>query len=53
MLSEEIFVSLESIFNWGKVVVDEPESHTFTKGNSALELPISRVYIFGDNGEKL
>ena len=53
MLSEEMFVPLDSIFDWGKVVVEEPETHTFTKGGSTVELTTSRVYVLGDNGEKL
>ena len=53
MLYEEIFVPLDSIFDWGMVVVEEPETHTFTKGGSTVELTTSRVYVLGDNGEKL
>ena len=43
MLSEEIFVLLDSIFDWGKVVVEEPETHTFTKGGFTVELTTFRV----------
>ena len=52
MLSEEIFVPLDSVFDCGKVVVDQPETHTFTKGGSTGEWTISRVYVLGNNGEK-
>ena len=53
MQSKEIFVPLDSVFDWGKVVVEEPETHTYTKGGSTVELTTSRVYVLGDNGEKL
>ena len=38
MISEEIFVPLDSVFDWGKVFFEEPETHTFTKGGSTVEL---------------
>ena len=45
MVPEEIFVPLDSVFDWGKVVVEEPETHTFTKGGPTVELNTSRVYV--------
>ena len=52
MISEEIFIPLDSFFDWGKVIVEEPETHTFTKGNSTVEWTTSKVYVLGENGEK-
>ena len=53
MVPEEIFGPIDSIFDWGKVVVEEPVTHTFTKGGSTIEVSTSKVYVLGDNGEKL
>ena len=53
MSNEEIFVSLDSNFDWSKVIVEEPETHKFTKGNSSVEWTTSKVYVLGDDGHKL
>ena len=50
MSTEEVFVPLDSVFDWGKVVVEEPD--TFTKGNFTVEWTTSKVYFLGENGEK-
>ena len=52
MSTEEVFVPLDSIFEWGKVIIEEPETHTFTKGNSAVEWTTSKVYFLDKNGEE-
>ena len=35
---------------WENVIVDEPTTHTFTKGNSDVEWITSKVYVEGENG---
>ena len=52
MLPEKIFVPLDSVFDWGKIIVEEPETHTFTKGNSTVEWTTSKVYFLDEDGEK-
>ena len=54
-LEEEIFVSLEDqrSFDWSAVVVEEPVTHSFTKGETTIEWTTSEVYLPGPNGEKL
>ena len=37
MSTEEVFAPIDSVFDCGKVIVEEPLTHTFTKGNSAVE----------------
>ena len=53
MVPEEISVPLDYIFDWGNFVVEEPETHMFNKGGSTVELTTSKVYVLGDNSEKL
>lgn len=53
MSEEEVFVALESNFDWRRVVVDEFETHAFTKGGSTIEWITSKVYVKGDNDKKL
>lgn len=51
--NEDVFVSLETDFDWSKVVVEEPISHSFTKGKRTIEWTTSDVYVPGPNGVKL
>lgn len=51
--NEDVFVSLETDFDWSKVVVEEPKSYSFTQGNNTIEWTTSDVYIPGPNGTKL
>ena len=50
--TEEVFVPLDSVFDWCKVIVEERETHTFTKGNSIVEWTTSKIYFLGENVEK-
>ena len=42
----------DELFDWDSVVVEEPVTHTFNKGNAAIEWVTSKVYFPGLNGEK-
>ena len=53
MQNQEIFVPLNSNFDWDKAIVDDPENHTFTKGSSTIEWTTSNVYVLGENDSKL
>ena len=49
----DIFVPLFEKFHWERVIVDEPTTHIFTKGNSDFEWTTSKVYVEGENGAEL
>ena len=54
-MSEPIFISLDSDFDWSTIVVSEPKKNSFTKGkgnNSPNEWVTSDVYVEGPNGLK-
>ena len=53
-MSEPIFIALDSDFDWNTIVVTEPKSKSFNKGQSKPQNQwvSSDVYVKGPNGEK-
>ena len=48
-----LLITLNSDFDWDKVIVDEPKTNTFTKGSATTEWTTSNVYVLGENDSKL
>ena len=53
MQNQEILVPHNSNFDLDKVIVVEPETHTFTKGSSIIKWTTLNVYDLGENDSKL
>ena len=53
-MTEPIFISLDSDFDWKTIVVSEPKRNSFTKGRSKVQNQwvSSDVYVQGPNGVK-
>lgn len=51
--AEDFFVSLDDDFDFSRIVVGEPTTHSFTKGETTIEWTTSDVWVEGPNGEHL
>ena len=52
MENQEIFVPLEENFDWNQIIVDDPQTHKFTKDKYIIQWTTSDVYVQGKNNSK-